>query len=482
MFLFITYLLVFKILQSYISEDTFFLLSTGREIINNGIIYENPFFVLPGYNLVVQQWLYDVILYMSYNILGNLGLLVIVLFSTCFCYISLYLLAKEFNVDSVISSIITLAFFLVNIESVSTRPTILTLGLLFSQLLFCERYKKYNKKKYLFYIVLIAILEVNLHACLWFMHLLFLLPYIVPNIKNPFIHFKGNNENNCFIYFNNEKDSITFFIVAVIVFCCGIVNPYGYKGWYSLFQTDIKALANLGISELQPILFLQMWPIMLIVTLCLVAANKHKLHNIESEYFYLSLGLIVFGSIVRRNIIYGTVGIIIISLYFFKDTDYGNIHKFINKQKIQVYLFVALAFCLSTLSLSKQGICKIKDSTRTPIEAVNYLDTYANKGDKVCTLFNEGSYLEWSGYKIYMEGRTEGYFEGINGKEDIIAEYYGLKKGFNQIEYQSFKDKYKFDYIITNNYDIAFAALVDVDPNTDLVLIGNGYKLYSVKK
>ena len=168
------------------------------------------------------------------------------------------------------------------------------------------------------------------------------------------------------------------------------------------------------------------------------------------------------------------------ALYFLKDTDYSNVHKFINKQKIQVYAVIAVAFCLSTLTLAKQGICKIGDTAFTPIKAVEYLDTYANKGDKICTLFNEGSYLEWSGYKIYMEGRTEGYFEGINGKEDIIAEYARLQHGFSQTEYKSFIDKYKFDYIITNQYDTAFAILVDVDPNTDLILTGNGYKLYSI--
>ena len=494
LFCLVAYIFVWKILQSYISEDTFFLLSTGREILNNGIIHENPFFVLPGYQLVVQQWLYDVILYGAYAVFGNMGLFITVLCCTLFCMVMIFKVAKEFNVDSVIAGVAIFIFMFINIGAISTRPTILTVGLLFAQILYCEKFKKsyaiyetqrckteYKFIKYLAYIILISILEVNVHACLWPMHLILILPYICPEIRNPVVTFWSfKYHNNSLIGFADKERNMIFLATAMAMFCCGAINPYGFYGWGSVVQTNINELVSVGIIELQPIPLLHIWTLTLMIAVCFVVTYRRRLDGVCCEHIYIFAGLSILGCLFPRNIIYGTMGITIIAFCFLRDTEFGTFHNFVNRQSKKVYAVMGVMFCIATVILSKDGIWQIEDSSLTPVKAIQYLDENAHKGDKVCTMFNGGSYLEWNGYKIYLEGRTEGYFEKINQREDIMTEYINLIKGFSKEEYDKFLEKYEFDYIITDDSASVFRVMVELDNNMSLVVHGNKYQMYKV--
>lgn len=43
----------------FFDNDGYFLIATGKEIVENGIPQFNPFFLEEGYRIVVQQWLWD---------------------------------------------------------------------------------------------------------------------------------------------------------------------------------------------------------------------------------------------------------------------------------------------------------------------------------------------------------------------------------------------------------------------------------------
>ena len=68
-------LVIFSLgMQSFYSNDLWFLLATGREIIDNGIPYENPFALHDGMRIVVQQWLLASELYVVSDALACRGL------------------------------------------------------------------------------------------------------------------------------------------------------------------------------------------------------------------------------------------------------------------------------------------------------------------------------------------------------------------------------------------------------------------------
>ncbi len=67
--------IVFASIQCFgkLDNDSWFLLNTGRYIINHGFPSIDPFTIHEGFELVVQQWLTDVIFYEVFDLFGKVG-------------------------------------------------------------------------------------------------------------------------------------------------------------------------------------------------------------------------------------------------------------------------------------------------------------------------------------------------------------------------------------------------------------------------
>ena len=63
-------------MQGFYNNDLWFLIATGREILENGIPFENPFALHDGMRMVVQQWLLASELYVVKDAFGMQGLAV----------------------------------------------------------------------------------------------------------------------------------------------------------------------------------------------------------------------------------------------------------------------------------------------------------------------------------------------------------------------------------------------------------------------
>lgn len=459
---------LYNIVMLFYGEDTPFLLSTGREILENGIIKENPFFVLPNYQLIVQQWLYDVILYKIYDIFGAIGLLCFVIMIVICCGVTLYHLTQTFHIDKIFSMILCFAYIIINNDYVSTRPTLLTLMLLMMQLICCEKYKKKSKNKYLLMIVLLAWLEINLHSCLWLMHFIFMLPYIFPQIPKFFIEIPKRQ--------NKVKP---FLITTVGMFLVGLINPYGIKAITCLPYAEVNTIRKLGIAELQYADVLSPSGILMflsiIMLLCLVFQKKMNI-----DHIYLCAGLAAFGCIYLRNMPYGSLSFIILCCYLLKDYDMKKFHNFINSQKPYTYIVYIFIIVYTGINIFKIGISTESTFKVEPI--VEWLNENAEKGSKVYASFNVGAEVELNGYKIYMEGRTEGYAAKINGVESILDEYlHWTNDTITKEEYNDFMNKYDFDYVVIDATDINLGAFIQFDNNYEKVFESDWYILYKQK-
>lgn len=83
-----------KIALGYMDTDSYFILAEGREILENGIKYTNSFTVVDGLDIVVQQWLWCVLMYGIYSILGNVGLILVCIAETIIIAVLLVLLGR----------------------------------------------------------------------------------------------------------------------------------------------------------------------------------------------------------------------------------------------------------------------------------------------------------------------------------------------------------------------------------------------------
>ena len=89
-----------KIALGYIDTDTYFILAEGRDIFESGIKHINTFTVVPDLKIVVQQWLWCVTTYGVYELLGNIGLLLICILETAAIACLLFILGRSRKMDS----------------------------------------------------------------------------------------------------------------------------------------------------------------------------------------------------------------------------------------------------------------------------------------------------------------------------------------------------------------------------------------------
>ena len=89
--------------------------------------------------------------------------------------------------------------------------------------------------------------------------------------------------------------------------------------------------------------------------------------------------------------------------------------------------------------------------------AVDAMDKYRNNSDlSTYVSFNNGGYLEFRGYKSYIDPRATPFLKSINHKENIYHEYHEFEKG--KIPVDDFIKKYNFDYLFLSINDRLYSS------------------------
>ena len=81
-------------------------------------------------------------------------------------------------------------------------------------------------------------------------------------------------------------------------------------------------------------------------------------------------------------------------------------------------------------------------------DIIEYLDNNTSKDITLYTNYDNGSYVEFYGYKPYIDTRAEVFIKKNNKKKNVLDEYFKLLKG--NLDADKFIDNYKFDYILVD--------------------------------
>ena len=87
--MFIPFLFIF-LMPFKLDNDFWFLINTGKYIINNGIPHIEPFTIHSNLSFVAQQWLTDIIFYLIYNKFNIYGMYIFILISNIIVVFLLY--------------------------------------------------------------------------------------------------------------------------------------------------------------------------------------------------------------------------------------------------------------------------------------------------------------------------------------------------------------------------------------------------------
>ena len=462
---------MYNILSFFPNSDTYFLIATGRYIVENHTFPDiNPFIMHDGYSIIVQQWLFDVLMYGIYKLFGWFG---IYIYSFVISLINVFFVYRLFGFYTNKTSI-KLIMVSVFVSFVSkwfvARPMSISLFLLIAIVLIVKKYQQNHKITPLFLIPIISLLLVNVHSSMWPMLFIIILPFIFPT-DFPTVFNKSEVASFFKQWFTQHRHLLVTLIPTILI---GVINPYGIKGMLYLPLSYGAASEGNIISEMGSAGLISDIGLFVVFTIiCLYWYVSTKRKNIEMDLVYMTLGSIVMSALHVRNAWILTFSLFPITTMIL---DKSIILKNKPAKTIKSVFVVCCALIISLGIIVFKGYdLKPKDSPAAPVQAVAYLDQYDKNDLIVFNDFDNGPYLEFCGYKTFIDARPELFQKKINKKENLYTEY--VKTIKQTINYGELIDHYQFTHIITLD-TTGMSVYMQGNTQYKKVVEGNGYVLY----
>ncbi len=452
--------------NTFVNNDIWFILNHGRYVLENGFPYIEPFTIHEGFSFVMQQWLSAVIFYLSYYLFGKYGLFILVQIINLIIIFLLYKLCMLLSNNKYrLSILITCITDVLLIAFMVTRPQIFTYLMLLLVIYIMEVFVRNKKTKLIYFLPLISFLQINLHASMWFMIFIFLLPYLA-----------------YFIYlFFKKKDKSLFKILLImgIMFLCGFINPYGIKAITYIFTSYGNSYINDLISEMRPLWVLLVnfnlsgiFILLVSIIICLIYIIINKKGNLFSAHILFLIGLLVLNSLAIRNFPIFVIGTVPFLAYFLKDFFSNDKPAKMSKFMKKTYAIIALVL-LITISYSAYNF-NFESGYEEGIEAI--LEDASKEDIVLYTGYDVGGYAEFRGIKVYLDPRAEVFLKANNNQEDILKEYVLVNAG--NISYEEFIDKYNFTHMFILKREGLYKYALEDD---DYEIIYENYK-YAIFK
>lgn len=432
-------------------NDIWFLLNHGKYVLNNGFPSIEPFTIHQNFSFVMQQWLSSVIFYLSYSLLGKYGLLILTLLVTGYIIFISYKLCmllsdNRYSLSVLISTIVTT---LLAASFITSRPHIFTFAIIITEIYLLEKYIKEEDKRYIYPLPLLSLLEINLHASMFFMQFAFILPYLIDSFKYKIGPLKSSGYT--------KKP---LFITVILMFLVGFINPYGINAITYIFSSYGNSYINEIVEEMLPVVItdsvgkVSFFLIFMIVSIYIF----YRKNDIKPRYFYLLIGTIYLTLSSQKGLSYLIIGGILPLAYYLKPA----FKKDTVKEKKKSYSYLLSSSCLVVISLLVVIGTDSMTFTYKFKEGVDYL-LENNKASDITlyTGYAEGAYPEWKGIKCYIDPRAEIFLKGNNKQKDIMEEYYLLQIG--NLDVNEFLEKYKFDYLLVIETDYLYNNMDDIE-------------------
>ncbi len=276
--------------------DGWFLLATGREILENGIPYVNPWaYDAQGgeYSLVVQQWLHAVILYAAYSIGGYFAVNMVAVLMAAATATILYLTVRTVTNGS--APAFCFALWAVALMGCSyffsVRPAMWTMMCLCAVVCVCVLARRRGKPGLYAFLPLIMLFNAQVHmSMMWldvFAAACFLLPWDKAEISRGF-----------------ARSRAPLAIVLVAMCLAAFVNPYGLDGALYLINSMGAAGYRDVLSEMRSILhpevavMLKVFFAAMIALVLLACASARRLPPFPFALLWVA-SMMVFASHVR---------------------------------------------------------------------------------------------------------------------------------------------------------------------------------------
>ena len=442
--------------------DTWFLLSHGRYVLNNGIPHTEILSMHSDFTFMMQQWLSATVFYGIYKVFGEFGLYI---FYLLMCGIITYLIYKLCMIISnkkvYVSTLITvISILMLQLNYIEVRPQIFSYVILLILMILLQLFYKDKDSKYIYLLPVVSIVLINFHAAFFPMFIIICMPYLAEYLLK------------------KDKRFIKLLLLLLISCLTSLINPYGINALtygfssYGVGNTKEFVIEMMSFDLSNKVILMECFEFLglfLLSNTIMIFSNKKeelKIHTILYIYGFFLMGLI---------------GMKNVSFYFLFALPF--ISKFINiKDGKDTFIPYKTYILLGVIILYFFGVNIYRGAYKLESgieDVISYLDKNANKNITLYTDYHTGSYVEFDGYKPYIDTRAEVFLKKNNKKRDVLDEYYKLLTG--DLDMNKFIDNYKFDYIIVNRYE-KFYEFIKNNEDYELVYEGENKITFLFKR
>jgi hypothetical protein len=330
---------------------------------------------------------------------------------------------------------------------VVTREQMLGYVVMMAVIYVLELYIKNRNWKYLVWIPIFSLILINMRAATWLMIFLIMLTYVIDGIRQPKLHLEGYK----------IWPIVVAGAVAILV---GLANPYGLKMMTFIFRSYGDGKFMELVNELNP--FNPAAGVNLICYLGIIGVitayafgNKR---NVRVRYLLMFFGLLFLG----LTSVKGMAELMLVMVFplalLYKDWKMPMLIEHAGARRAFILWSSTIVSVVAVAGIVSVMVFMKNEPRETLVKLVDTIDTDVWEGAKaevkVYTGYNDGGYLEWRGYKPYLDPSGEVFLMKNNGKEDILHEWIDLKEG--KMAKEDFMEKYDFDYVVTTEDDVLY--------------------------
>ncbi len=412
--------------------DGWFLLATGREIVENGIPYSNPWaFDAQGgeYGIVVQQWLHCVLLYSAYLALGYHGCDLVavalsgVLLAAMFWAVRTVSEAAPATCLGLCALAVTGCSFYM-----SVRPTMWTMVALCLVVGSCARWRRGEGRKWLFVLPAVMLLHAQVHMSMMWLDVFAACCFLLPDRA-------GRPSKGALAA--HLRSSAPLVGAALLMCAVAFANPYGWRGALYLFESYGAASYGNVIMELKGALEGSGLIVALLVLYALLPAlaalAQRRLPSLPPALLWLA-GCAAFLSSVRSAWIAALACALVMASQRTPGSAFGEGERLDGKGAPALLASAAVVVAMGAVAYSAllapqdveayqrdgdegslYGLCGWEQADRDlgPIAGA----VLADPGRIYTSWEIANSYFEWRGLDVVFDTRPELWEPGITGVE-----------------------------------------------------------------
>lgn len=453
-----------------LDNDTYWLLNTGKYILENGFPTVEPFTIHEGLKFIPQQWLTTVAYYTVYEQFGTSGLYVFAIAIFYFIVFMIYKIAvvvSEGNIEIAakiaIFTCIPLMLFMV------LRPQIISMSIFLIEIYLLESYIASRNKRYLIGLPILSLFLINFHAAMWVFYFVLLAPYIIDSYKFKIKSIEGQGYPT--------KPLLVVLGISIVV---GLINPYGFESMVYIFKSYGYSHINAYINEMQSPDFKNAAGVfifsiyLIIIVLYYVNAKKGKTTRLR--YLLITMGTAYMGlSSVRSTMLFVICSFPLTACYF-KDSVSNKVDLFKGRHmNFKIALLIILIMAGNYVKFERFNF--VNSNPDIPSKAAKFIinNKLQEKGMRLYNGYNEGAYLEFVGIKAFVDPRAEVFLKVNNGKEDILNDYFDTITG--KMHYGKLAEKYELTHFLVEKKSLVDIYLL-VDAKYKLIYEDEIYRIF----